>query len=363
MSALVHAPFPIEGRRALLLAEGSFSPEEGKTAVCFAMYRPDDVVAVLDSTRAGRTVHDALGFGPAAPIVAAMDDALACSPAIAVVGAAPVGGGLPEATRVQVARCLEAGVDVVSGMHAFVADDPELAAIAARSGARVWDVRRTTDARTVSTGSGCTSGAAVVLTVGTDCGVGKMTVTVELQRAAARAGYRASWAATGQTGMILRGRGVAVDHVIADFVGGATQELVEFEGRDAEVVFVEGQGAITHPGYAAVTLGLLYGAMPDAMVLVHNPARTSYKHLTAAIPPLGEVIGLYESLMRPWKRARVVAVALDTRALTSAEARRAVDRARDETGLPATDVVRHGCDAILPAVLRPTPGPAASAKG
>ena len=349
---MVRAPFPIEGRPLLLLAEGSLSASEGKTAVCLAMYRPGDVIAVLDSTRAGRRVRDVLGFGGDAPVVATIDEALARGPEVAVVGTAPAGGALDAGTRRQIARCLEAGLDVVSGMHAFVADDRELAALAAASGARIWDVRRVGDTGTVSTGRGCTSGAAVVLTVGSDCGVGKMTVTVELARAARGAGWRAEWAATGQTGIILRGRGVAVDRVVADFVGGAAEDLVNEEGRDADVVFLEGQGSITHPGYAGVTLALMYGAMPDALVLVHDATRARYKRLERAIPPLPELVALYEDLMRPWKPARVAAVALNTSALDPVAARHAVDAAAAGTGLPATDAVRFGCAPVLSFVMR-----------
>jgi uncharacterized NAD-dependent epimerase/dehydratase family protein len=161
---------------------------------------------------------------------------------------------------------------------------------------------------------------------------------------------RAAWAATGQTGIILRGRGIAVDRVIADFIGGAAEELVNLEGRDRDVVFVEGQGSIAHPGYAGVTLGLLFGCMPDAMVLVHEAGRARYRRLDHALPPLRELIELYEALMRPWKASRVVALALNTAALADPDARRALDAAEGETGLPATDVVRFGCDRILRAI-------------
>jgi len=188
--------------------------------------------------------------------------------------------------------------------------------------------------------------------VGSDCGVGKMTVTVELARAARGAGWRAEWAATGQTGIILRGRGVAVDRVVADFVGGAAEDLVNEEGRDADVVFLEGQGSITHPGYAGVTLALMYGAMPDALVLVHDATRARYKRLERAIPPLPELVALYEDLMRPWKPARVAAVALNTSALDPVAARHAVDAAAAGTGLPATDAVRFGCAPVLSFVMR-----------
>jgi D-glutamate N-acetyltransferase len=347
---VMYAPFPIEGRRILLLAEGRFNSADAKTAVCLAMYRPRDVVAVLDSTRAGKRVREVLGFGGDAPVVATIDEALDRTPDVAIVGTAPTGGALVEPERSQLARCLRAGIDVVSGMHAFVADDPDLAARAAASGAQIWDVRRVDESRRVSDGRGCTSGARVVLTVGSDGGVGKMTVTIELERAAREAGLRAAWAATGQTGIILRGRGIAIDRVVSDFVGGAAEELVNVEGSGADVVFVEGQGAITHPGFAGVTLGLMYGAMPDALVLVHDMARARYKRLEHPLPPLTDLIDLYEDLMRPWKPARVAAIALNTASLSDSEARGTIADVADFTGLPATDVVRYGCDAILPAI-------------
>lgn len=348
--AIVHAPFPFERRRLLLLADGCFTPMEAKTAVAMAMFRPGDVVAVLDATRAGRRVRDVLGFGGDAPIVATVDEALEHRPEIAVVGTAPAGGELDAHTRGQVARCLEAGLDVASGMHSFLADDPTLAALARASGARVWDVRRVPEVRVVSDGRGCSTGARVVLTVGTDCNVGKMTVAVEMDRAARAGGARSAWAATGQTGIMLRGRGVSVDRVVSDFVGGVAQVLVDVEGRDADVVWVEGQGAIAHPGYAGVTLGLLYGTMPDAMVLVHEAGRERYKRYPHAIPPLPEVIALYESLMRPYKRSRVAAVALKTHGLSDDDARRALQHTSEVTGLPAGDVVRFGAQPLWDAV-------------
>lgn len=344
--AIVEAPFALAGRRLLLLADGCFTTNDAKTAACIAMYRASDVVAVLDHARAGKSVRAALGFGGEAPIVATIDEALRLRPEVAIVGTAPAGGDLDAETRAQVARCLEAGLDVVSGMHAFLGDDGDLMRIARARGARVWDVRRVAEMRLVSNGKGCTTGAKVVLTVGTDCNVGKMTVAVELDRAASAAGVRSTWAATGQTGIMLRGRGVPIDRVISDFVGGAAQALVDAEGRDADLVFVEGQGAITHPGYAAVTLGLLYGVIPDAMVLVHSAGRSHYKRFEPPIPPLPEVVAVYESLLRPYKPARVAAVALNTSHLSDADARRALLSVRDATGLPADDVVRYGADAL-----------------
>ena len=353
---VVHSPFPIRGRRLLLLANGCFSTIEGKTAACFLMYRRDDVAAVVDAANAGRVAREVVGWGGDVPVVASVEAALRLQPEVAIVGSAPRGGGLEATMRADVAACLHAGIDVASGLHAFVADDPELAALAAKSGARVWDVRRPGAGRAVSTGRRSATGPRIVLTVGSDCNVGKMTTTVALYEAAVARGARAAWAATGQTGMMLRERGVAVDAVVADFIGGAVEALVQEEGAEADLVFVEGQGSLVHPGYAGVTLGLMYGAMPDCMVLVHWAGRERLKRLDVPVPRLSELVSLHESLMRPHRDAPVVAVSLNTSELDKSRARSALEAAARETGLPAADVVRFGGDPVLDAIDRALKG-------
>jgi uncharacterized NAD-dependent epimerase/dehydratase family protein len=349
---ITRAPFHLAGRRVLLLADGAFSPVEAKTAVCYLMYRGQDVVAVLDASRAGATAQEAVGLGGDVPVVASVAEALCHRPELAIVGTAPMGGELDGPLREQVSACLDAGVDVVSGLHTFLGDDGALASLAAAKGARIWDVRRVDAQERVSTGGGCTTGASVVLVTGTDCNVGKMTVTVALDRAAARRDIRSAWAATGQTGIMLRGRGIAVDRVIADFIGGAAEELVNAEGRDADLVWVEGQGAIVHPGYAGVTLGLMYGAMPDVLVLAHTADRGHFKRLEhLALPPLPDLIELHERLMRPFNAAKVAAIVVNTSSLAASAARDYLSELSAETGLVADDVIRSGGDAVLDAVL------------
>lgn len=352
-----HAPFAVTGRRTLHLANGRFSSINAKTAACLLRYRAADAVAVLDAAQAGKTAAAVLGYGGAVPVVATLGEALALGPEVAIVGTAPRGGGIEGSMGDDIEACLRAGVDVVSGLHEFLGDDDRFAGACAASGAQVWDVRRPPATRSVSEGAGCTSGARVVLTVGTDCNVGKMTVVFELYRAARARGARVEWAATGQTGMILRGRGVPIDAVVADFIGGATEELVEVEGRDADLVFVEGQGAIIHPGYAGVTLGLMYGAMPDCMVLVHDATRDTLKGLSLRMPPLDELVARYQHAMAALRPSPVVAVAVNTSRLDDAAARALLSRIETQTGLPATDAVRYGCDPILDAVEAHLAGP------
>lgn len=345
------APFPLKGRRVLLLAEGNFSMLGSKTAACYLRYRGEDVAAVLDSTKRGRQVEDVVGFGGDVPIVATVEEALTYHPEVAIVGIAPRGGRLDETLRGPVMDSVRAGMDVASGLHTFLGDDPEIVETAGASGSKLWDVRWVPETGVVSNGKGCTTGARVMLLTGTDCNVGKMTAAVELYDEAVRRGINVAWAATGQTGIMLRERGICVDRVIGDFMGGAAEELVNFEGRDKDLVIVEGQGALGHPGFAGVTLGLMFGVVPDCMVLVHDAGRARVRNYDVPLAPLEDHIELHERLMAPLKKSRVVAVALNTSAVDTAAATETVARVRAETGLPGSDPVRFGAGEILDAVM------------
>lgn len=345
------APFPTRGRRTLLLAEGNFSPLSSKTAVCYLRYRGEDVVAVLDSSKAPQRVSDVVGFGGDVPIVASVKEALPLEPEVAIVGIAPRGGRLDAALRRSVVDCVEAGIDVVSGLHTFLGDDAELWEKAKRSGTRFWDVRRVGEAGTVATGKGCVTGSKVVLVTGTDCNVGKMTVTVELFNEAVRRGLNAAWAATGQTGIMLRERGICIDRVVADFIGGASEELVNAEGEGKDLVIVEGQGSLIHPGYAGVTLGLMLGVMPDCMVLSHEAGRSRIRNYEVEMPPLDDQREAHERIMAPFKTSPVVAVALNTAGSESAAASEEISRVRLETRLATGDPIRFGVSDIMDAVM------------
>lgn len=341
---------PFELRNVLLLADGDLSTFGAKTAVCYLRYRGDAVTAVLDRATAGRRVPGVLGFGPDVPIVATVGEAAALGAETAVIGIAPRGGQLGAALREQVLECIGAGLDVVAGLHTLLGDDEEIRTAARASGSRLWDVRRVPESSAIGTGRGCTTGARTVLTVGSDCNVGKMTTTVELYDEAVRRGVSVAWAATGQTGILLRGRGVAVDRVIVDFIGGVAETLVNEEGRDHDLVIVEGQGSLVHPGFAGVTLGLMLGVAPDCMVMVHAAGRERVGDSDVVMPPLADLVALHEAVMAPHKRSPVVALAVNTAGLDAAQARAAVARAADDTGLVAADPIRNGAAAIMDAV-------------
>jgi uncharacterized NAD-dependent epimerase/dehydratase family protein len=248
---------------------------------------------------------------------------------------------------------IEAGLDVESGLHEFLSDDPELVALAAAHDVRLRDLRRPPEGLSVATGANLAVDATIVLTVGSDCAIGKKTVAIELDRAARDQGLESVFVPTGQTGIAIAGWGIAVDAVVSDFLAGAAERLVvEGAERGGRLLFVEGQGSLVHPLYSGVTLGLVHGSVPHAFVLCHRAGATEIEGCPGhRIPPLSEVVELHERVALPARKARVACVAVNTAGLSELDARAAVAEAAAETDLPADDPVRFGAQHLLDALL------------
>jgi uncharacterized NAD-dependent epimerase/dehydratase family protein len=335
------------GERALILAEEfSADPHYGKTMRGILRYRRDDVVAILDSMRAGEC--DA-----GVPVVGDVEAAMAYDPQVAMVGVATQGGRFPPAWREILRACVVSGLSIENGLHEMLADDPELRPLADAAGVELRDLRRAPEGLDCATGANLDVDARIVLTVGSDCAIGKMTVSLELDRAARERGLASVFVPTGQTGIAIAGWGIAVDAVVADFVSGAAERLViEGRRRGGELLWVEGQGSLVHPAYSGVTLGLYHGSVPHALVLCHRAGTTEIEGSPGhPIPPLRDLVELHERTALPRRPARVVAVAINTAGLDDRAAAEAVAAATAETGLPAADPVREGADALLDAVL------------
>ncbi len=340
--------------RFLIVADGDFGPMTSKTANSVIRYLPDRTVGVLDREHAGRPVQEILGFGGAMPVVGSMREGLALGPTAVLIGIAPQGGRLPDEWRGWLAEALDHGCDLWSGLHTFLSDDPILAAKAAARGRKILDLRKPPADLPIASGLAKEVEPLVVLTVGTDCNVGKMTAQLQLARMLNERGLRTRFVATGQTGIMIEGWGIAVDAVVADFIAGAAERLVLEGSRDADVVLVEGQGSINHPGYSGVTLGLLHGSCPDALILCHQASREYIGDYRQAawlrIPPLSEYIRLYETIGSAVHPTKVIAISLNTYDLTETDARQACESAARETGLPVTDPVRFGATPLVDAV-------------
>ena len=352
-----------------ILAEGQLARRTAKTAIGVLRYAPYRVVAVIDSTRAGTDAAEHVGVGKGVPVVATVDEAIALGAEALLIGTAAPGGRIADAFRPHLERALERGLAVWNGLHERVLADPRLADAARRGNATVRELREPPPDLPIGGHRRPRAGSHVVLTVGTDAAVGKMTVALELVAALERLGRRAAFVPTGQTGIAVAGWGISVDAVVADFIAGAAERMVCEAAERAEWVLVEGQGSLAHPGFSGVTLGLLHGSSPELMVMVHDAARHEMKGYESEGLPLRsltEAIRMYEDAAA-WRhppgypRARVVAVALNTSAFDDNAARAFLLDAERETHLPVADPIREGspgaerlATALLSSVSVPT---------
>src|SRR5216684_1553999 len=345
--------------RFLIIADGEFGPLSSKTANSCIRYFPERIVAVLDRKQAGQTVQDVLGFGGKIPIVADFERGIAqgTGATAVLIGIAPAGGRLPDEWKAWLRTAIERKLEIWSGLHTFIGDDPELGPLARAHGVRILDARRPPPNLPIADGRAAEVDALVVLAVGSDCNVGKMTAQLQLRDALVKRGHRTSFVATGQTGIFIEGWGIAVDAVVADFVAGAAEQLVLEGANEADIVLLEGQGSVIHPGYSGVTLGLLHGSCPDGLILCHQTTRDYIgdyhgRAPWVKIPPLRELVGIYERAAAPVRPTRVLGICLNTFDLSEQEAGAAVARAALETGLPVTDPVRFDPGPVVEAIVR-----------
>ncbi|MCC6493078.1 MAG: DUF1611 domain-containing protein [Pirellulales bacterium] len=339
-------------RRLVILTEGHTEPITGKTASCVIRYRPEEVVALLDSTQAGRTTQELLGVGGATPVVATLDEAQGAN--TLMIGIAPSGGRIPPSWKAIILESLNRGMDVVSGLHEFISSTPEFAAAAEKSGAKIVDVRKNNE-RDVARRLNIREECLRIHTVGQDCCVGKMLVAVELANAMKARGYAAKFVATGQTGILVEGDGVPIDCVVSDFVNGAIEKQV-LAHQHHDMLFIEGQGSLAHPKYSAVTLGLLHGCAPHGMIMCYEAGRTAIHSMEyVGLKPLPVLIEAYEMMANLISPSKVIGIAINSRCLNDQQAAEERERVRSELGLPACDVLRDGTDELVQAILSMRP--------
>ena len=335
-------------RRILILTEGHTNPRTAKTAASVIRYRLQEVVGLLDSTQVGKTSQELLGVGGELPVVGSLAEAPTADTLL--VGIAPPGGNLPEAWRQVVLAAIERGMDIISGLHDFLADDPALAAAAQRKGIRIEDVRKNNE-RTIARQEGIRPECLRIHTIGNDCSVGKMVTAIEVTRALEKLGHDAKFVATGQTGIMVEGDGCPIDCVVADFINGAAERLV-LENQHHDILLIEGQGSLVHPSYSAVTLGLLHGSLPDGLILCYEAGRETVAGLPhVQLPPLGSIRKVYESMASIMHPAKVIGVAINSRRLSDSEAAAERERVERALQLPTCDVLRDGPDRLVQAVL------------
>ena len=338
-------------RSIVVLTQGQTDPENAKTASCMIRYRPDEMVAIFDATQRGKTSQDLLGVGGPLPVIGSLDEARPANTLL--LGTAPAGGKIPPAWRAVILDAISRKMDIWSGLHDFLNNDAEFTAAAQKFGVRLIDVRKNHE-RDVASRIGLREDCLRIHTVGHDCSVGKMVASVELTHGLKRRGHDAKFVATGQTGIMVEGDGCHLDCVVADFVAGAAEKLV-LQNQRHEILVVEGQGSLVHPSYSGVTLSLLHGCAPHGLILVYEVGRhvvTDVEHVP--IPALAEIRRIYEMManVNVDFRCKVLGIAMNSRRLSDADADAERQRVRSELGLPVCDVIRHGADELVDAVLQ-----------
>ncbi len=341
-----------KSHKIAVLAEGSFGVLESKTATVLIRYLPENIVAVIDSRNTGKDASDIIGIGEGIPVVRNLSEAMDYDPTMLAIGIAPPGGELPPAWRSTICDAIGCGLHIMSGLHHFLTEDTELVDLAERHNVVLWDARKPPDNLPVATCKAAAVDATVILTVGSDCRVGKMLSGIEITHTARKQGLKAEFCPTGQNGIMVWGWGIAIDAVISDFTAGAAEEIVIEGAKNHDLLIVEGQGSLVHPGYSGVTLSLLHGSMPDAMIFCHQPSRKQVARYTVPLPSLSEMIKQYEMLTDPIKPAKVIGVALNCFDLSERESYQTIDAIETETGLPATDVVKFGAEKLVDAIQR-----------
>ena len=327
-------------RRWLVLADGYLRERNAKTAHGVIRYSRDDIAAVVDRDHASSDVAEVLPeLQRSVPIVASVTEGLQHSPTSLLLGVATPGGWIPAEWRPWIIEAIENRLEIVSGLHVFLSDDAEFVELAQEHGVRLWDVRRPPDDIPLFSGKSLEIPQRIVLTVGSDCAVGKKTTALEVAAAGSDRGVATEFVATGQTGVLIAGRGIAVDRVIADFLPGAAEKLVCEADPESQVLVVEGQGSLWHPAYAGVTLGLLHGSAPEVLILCHQVGRDAIEEPPfSKLPSLTEMIEVYERMTRSVRPARAACISLNCKGLSPDEARAAKEEVEAETGLPVADV-------------------------
>ena len=339
----------IKHRVAILLHEG-IRGNIGKTGLAYLRYGQANIVAVIDFQCVGESLKSLTRINRDIPIVTNVTEALNYQPDVLLIGIAPSGGELSEAYLREIKQAVAAGICVANGLHTPLS--PYFSSLS--PGQWIWDIRQ--EPKDLIVGKGRVQGlpGQRILTVGTDMVVGKMSTSIELTKAAREQGLNAKFLGTGQGGMMIAGEGICLDAIRVDFAAGAVEQMVAEAAKDHEVVFVEGQGSLLHPGSTA-TLPLIRGSLPTGLVLVHRLGQEYIHDLPQfPIPPLSQVVKLYETVASGcgiFGQPLIKAIALNTFHTDEITAKKAIAKVTEETGLPCTDVVRFGADLLLKQIL------------
>ncbi|MBI1857600.1 MAG: DUF1611 domain-containing protein [Candidatus Melainabacteria bacterium] len=343
-----------EKNQVIIYAQDKFGSEYAKTAIGFLRYS-NQTVGVIDRKLAGKKVSDVCAGLPPVPIFTSVKEAKGVIPGadVLMIGIAPPGGQFPSEWISDMKIALSCKMNIVNGLHDFLSNNEELKKIADLNNLFIWDVRKYVKEKTIANTRLLEYNTSIILTVGTDAAIGKMTVALELTQAAKKHGCNAAFVATGQTGMMISRRGVPVDAITSDFMAGAIEaeiiEVLKERKERKDYIFVEGQGSILHPGWSGVTLALLHGSLPHKLILCHKAGRSYLKDTKIKIESLKQFIDIYEHLALPVRKAKVVGIALNTNGIAEGEAYNVIGNLESELNLPVDDVIRNSGEKLFKA--------------
>ena len=336
--------------KVIIYAQDCFNLDKAKTGIGFIKYGLCETVGIVDRKLAGKTASEVISFLPPIPIFESIESAKKQKQEAdsLLIGIALGGGKFPDEWLPDIKKAINLKLNIVNGLHDFLGDIKELNELAKKQNIFIWDVRKYTQKHLLANAKLLEYPLQIILTVGTDGAIGKMTTTLELTKAANKKNLKSAFVATGQTGIMISGRGIPIDAITGDFMAGAIeQELIQVARENYKIAFVEGQGSILHPGWSGVTLALLHGSLPHKLILCHKANREFLKNTNVKIESLNQFINLYESITLPLRMAKVAGIALNTFGLTLQEANDAIKKAEDETSLPTDDPIRNSGEKLL----------------
>jgi uncharacterized NAD-dependent epimerase/dehydratase family protein len=337
-------------RRIVILAENKFGPMSSKMASSAIRYLNEEIVAVIDSANAGKIVENVLGFGGDIPIYGILDESFRHNPNTLLIGISPPGGKFPAGWYPLIINAIQNKLHIISGLHEYLSEIPEFTVLAEKYRVRILDLRKNQKPNILARGIARKFRSKIILTVGTHGNIGKMTTTIEMVKEMQERGKSADWVATGQIGILIKGKGIPIDSIKGDFISGNVEASVASIDGNYEYIFIEGQGSLQHLGYSAAALGLLHGTLPDAMILCHR-TDIGISEFGVNTDDLHTMIKIHEEMVSFVKPSKVVGISLNTYNLPNDKSRALIDEIQQKSGLPTTDPIRYGPGVIIDGLL------------
>ena len=336
--------------RIVILADRKLGPVTSKMGNSAIRFASEKVVAVIDSTKSGKTINDVLGFGGNIPILASLEETLIYEPNALLIGISPPGGTLPSEWYSLIIEALQNKLNIISGLHEYISEIAEFNLLAQKYGVKIQELRKYTGPNILAKGIAKEFRSKIILTVGTHGNSGKMTATILMVKALQEMGRSAEWFATGQIGIFLQKRGVPLDSIKGDFISGILEHNLARIDGNYEFLFVEGQGSLFHLAYSPVSLGITHGCLPDAMILCHRPdvGINDYGINTNNLLKAIELNNLVASIAKP---SKITGIALNTYNFSEEKAKKLIEETTKSTGLPTTDPVRFGAGILIDSLL------------